>query len=401
MSRLQLNSSLVLSTFLLSSCSHETPVTQWSGTVDSTGDTITVLTTTSPTAEWPPVEIVDSVRVLWSNEALDRPSAIATEGDHLYVADRTQIHVLGGPGYSEVSTIGRQGRGPGEFRSIDGLAVTNGDTLLVWDGAQRRLTWMLRSGRIVRTRSVIPPPRYQGARRALLRTGPEGLILAWSSGLVQPMAPPDSVVLTLMRWNDDTARVLATIPDIAWVDGGMMLGPRYPFGQRPVFTVGDSGLYAYSDGVTYCVTVKRLGGGGVRQICRRWDRQLVDGANAAPADTAGIGTFGRPFAAIVAKQEFGREKNSLDDIRLDAAGQLWVRVVDSSLRYHPMYIDRLPQLRPAHYLWEVFDTGGKLARRVALPGRFKPLAVSPQHILGLLEDVDGTLSVARVDMLVH
>lgn len=340
---------LVVAVFLccLLACAGEAPVTAWVGTVDSSSDTVIVTTTTSPTADWPRVENLDSMTVVWRSDTLNRPSAIATGNDNrLYVADGPQVFVLHDSG-RHVATIGRRGRGPGEFRSIDGIAALGGDTLLVWDGAERRLTWLCADGRVIRTQAITPPPRYQGTRRTPLWPTPAGVVLVWRAGLVRPMGPPDSVALTVVAWGSDSARVLATTPDVAWVDGGTMLGPRYPFGQRPLYTVGPDGQYAYADGVEYCVTVRRVAERGVRRVCRRWERQAVGTASRQPRDTAGIGAFGRPFAAIVAKQEFGDRKNSIEDVRIDALGQPWVRVVNSAQQHHPMYMDRLPQLRPA------------------------------------------------------
>lgn len=72
---------------------------------------------------------------------------IADEQGSVYVADRgrKQIAVFDSAGRL-VRTIGRSGQGPGEFRSLTDLAWL-GDTLVVADLTQRRITLFSRDGR--------------------------------------------------------------------------------------------------------------------------------------------------------------------------------------------------------------------------------------------------------------
>ncbi|NNF29148.1 MAG: hypothetical protein HKN73_18125, partial [Gemmatimonadetes bacterium] len=67
--------------------------------------------------------------------------------------------------------IGTEGDGPGEFRTPSGLIVLPGDTLLVWDGRTRRLTWFSRTGSVARELTVREPGGILTARRVGLSAG--------------------------------------------------------------------------------------------------------------------------------------------------------------------------------------------------------------------------------------
>jgi len=368
------------------------------GTVDTVGDTEIVTTSVPPQSTWPPVDTADAVVRIWDSDSLERPSAIATDSrGRLLVADRAQVFLLARSG-ELLGTLGRKGSGPGEFHLISGLGVLPGDTAVVWDGAELRLTWFSPAGKVVRTRSVTGPPPFTDPRRVVMSPLGQGVILAWAFGLVRPGGTPDSVALVYHEWGSLAPKVLAVIEDLSWVNGGQVLGSRYPFGPRALYAVSRSGRFAFTAGVDYCITLDRVAGGARRRICREWIRQPVGSASRIPDDTSGMGSAGPGFAGVFARQEFGTQKNSIDEIQFDDQDRLWVRVVDAGHKNHPMYMSRLPRLRPRYYLWEVFSPTGKLAQRVAVPSPFRPLLFLSDALFGVLEDESGALSIARVNL---
>jgi len=368
------------------------------GTVDTVGDTEIVTTSVPPQSTWPPVDTADAVVRIWDSDSLERPSAIATDSrGRLLVADRAQVFLLARSG-ELLGTLGRKGSGPGEFHLISGLGVLPGDTAVVWDGAELRLTWFSPAGKVVRTRSVTGPPPFTDPRRVVMSPLGQGVILAWAFGLVRPGGTPDSVALVYHEWGSLAPKVLAVIEDLSWVNGGQVLGSRYPFGPRALYAVSRSGRFAFTAGVDYCITLGRVAGGARRRICREWIRQPVGSASRIPDDTSGMGSAGPGFAGVFARQEFGTQKNSIDEIQFDDQDRLWVRVVDAGHKNHPMYMSRLPRLRPRYYLWEVFSPTGKLAQRVAVPSPFRPLLFLSDALFGVLEDESGALSIARVNL---
>ena len=86
----------------------------------------------------------------------------------IYVANEGQsdIEVYDSAGVYRES-IGRRGQGPGEYASISSLSVLPGDTLLVGDHMNRRLTHLSPTGRAVRT----TPFQLIGTRRLIPRPG--------------------------------------------------------------------------------------------------------------------------------------------------------------------------------------------------------------------------------------
>src|SRR5882672_1042698 len=289
----------------------------WVGTVDTVGDTEIVTTSVPPQSTWPPVDTADAVVRIWDSDSLERPSAIATDSrGRLLVADRAQVFLLARSG-ELLGTLGRKGSGPGEFHLISGLGVLPGDTAVVWDGAELRLTWFSPAGKVVRTRSVTGPPPFTDPRRVVMSPLGQGVILAWAFGLVRPGGTPDSVALVYHEWGSLAPKVLAVIEDLSWVNGGQVLGSRYPFGPRALYAVSRSGRFAFTAGVDYCITLDRVAGGARRRICREWIRQPVGSASRIPDDTSGMGSAGPGFAGVFARQEFGTQKNSIDEIQFD------------------------------------------------------------------------------------
>lgn len=113
-------------------------------------------------------------RVLISADALGAAHvgaiAVSSSGT-VYVADARDMRVLafdsaGRPG----AVFGTGGAGPGEFRTIDAIALL-GDTLFVVDGLQRRLTLFALDGRLIESRAwpgALRQPRLIAGGGALL-----------------------------------------------------------------------------------------------------------------------------------------------------------------------------------------------------------------------------------------
>ena len=67
--------------------------------------------------------------------------------------------------------IGREGGGPGEFRSPVGVAALAGDTLLVWDRGARRLSWFSIDGTLQGERLLQEPGGIRTIRHVALTPG--------------------------------------------------------------------------------------------------------------------------------------------------------------------------------------------------------------------------------------
>jgi hypothetical protein len=319
--------------------------------------------------------------------------------DTLLVADQTQIFVVA-PDGRVLATLGRAGRGPGEFTRIDGISPLHGDSLVVWDGGIWRLTWMRLDGEVIRTKRLVPPGMHQAPRPTLLHPLPRGLAVASAFGIIRTDGVPDTVVIGLVIDDADSVRRVAATPDLTWGNVGGVVGPRYPFGPRALYAVSASGLLALSDGVEYCIVIVAPGTAEAPlRICRTWRREPVGAAGRPPpVDDTVLGRVGPMLRRVVEAQEPGPRKNSIDRMVFDVVDRLWVRVVDSTHRHHPAYMARVPTLRPGTFTWEVFGRDGRLAHRVRLPSRFSPTWITETAAFGLMDEDDGTTTIARVSL---
>ena len=73
--------------------------------------------------------------------------------------------------------IGREGDGPGEFRSPLGVAALAGDTLLVWDRGSRRLSWFSIDGALAREQLLPEPGGIRTIRHVALTPGGTAVVL--------------------------------------------------------------------------------------------------------------------------------------------------------------------------------------------------------------------------------
>jgi len=73
--------------------------------------------------------------------------------------------------------VGRDGDGPGEFRSPLGLVALAGDTILVWDRGARRLSWFSIEGTLERDRTLREPGGIRTIRRVALSSSGAVVVL--------------------------------------------------------------------------------------------------------------------------------------------------------------------------------------------------------------------------------
>ncbi|MDX2208184.1 MAG: hypothetical protein SFU57_11110 [Gemmatimonadales bacterium] len=79
--------------------------------------------------------------------------AVRLSSGKFMVLDSDRMHLFGAD-LREHRVIGRKGSGPGEFRYLTIMCRTDGDTVIVWDDANRRLGVLTADGRLVRHLSL-------------------------------------------------------------------------------------------------------------------------------------------------------------------------------------------------------------------------------------------------------
>lgn len=79
--------------------------------------------------------------------------AVRFSNGKIMVIDSDRMHLFGAD-LREHRLIGRKGSGPGEFRYLTIMCRTDGDTVIVWDDANRRLGVLTSEGQLVRHLSL-------------------------------------------------------------------------------------------------------------------------------------------------------------------------------------------------------------------------------------------------------
>lgn len=301
---------------------------------------------------------------------------IADGGNH-------RIDVFNAAG-KKVRTLGRQGRGPGEFSRPSWLGV-RGDTLLVWDMVQARLTRFDTAGTLIGTD---PPVTDLGSFPRVAGQRDDGSLLAvastsagWRAG-----AHRDSLLIVWMR-PDGGRDTVGTVP------GDEQFGTRspdhrvtetttLPFGRRTVLatqrgrvflgTADGPAIVASPDGTAWD-TVALLPGtpGAVSQqdVDDYWAKLRVTGAHAPTRAPEGM--------------EYPTRYPPYTDLQVAPNGDVWVS---------------LPS-RPSEWSvsskWLVYAPNGKLRGGVEIPGRSRMLQVGDGWILVAETDADDRELVVR------
>lgn len=276
---------------------------------------------------------------------------------------------------------GREGEGPGEFRSIGRLFPLSGDSLLVVDGRLMRISVFDEEGRFVTSNRLDVEAGGHGSPRVLL---PDRTLLALPSFSFGSGTP------------DGVHRDTATIPRFA-LDGSFVgvVGP-FPIEENRVFTIGESNAAAdhpfgrqtflapAKDGFWIATGDRpemelRDASGALRRIVR-W-------AEMADALTAGaVREFEADIRRSFTELDEGQFINSylegmwypetlptLGGLMADSEYNVWVEPFASPVEEPPTR-------------WTVFEAEGRLLGEVTLPERFEPRAVTGDRVYGVWID---------------
>lgn len=334
-----------------------------------------------------------SIEPVYAGDGIQRSTILDYTESGLWIGESSQLVVISIAGL--VDTIGRRGDGPGEFRLVRGLRV-RGDTIIVLDANANRLT------RLTPTEAPSPatveaPAGYADLRAADLGTCRGTLLVVWGRGMVARGGPPDTVAA--VWWKPGALpEPWLFLEDVSWTETAVP-GTRRPFGPRALLANDGGCRVASSDGVAYSVRVSDAATGKITRI-------TVD--EAAPAVTDAAKTIPEgwreefpnallsPLLDLMQAQEYGTTRNQVEDLQFDDGGRLWVRVVDSTYKYHPFVMARVEAARPPAYRWDVFDKEGRRLAVVRLPSNFSPKAWGGQWVYGIAENEDGALVVGRL-----
>jgi hypothetical protein len=292
--------------------------------------------------------------------------ATVLQDGRIIIADQAPRQSVFQADGSHVTSIGRSGQGPGEFTSIQWIRSLNGDSVLVWDPVQYRLSTFGPDGSLAAglTLRGAPPPHVVG-RFA------DGSLLAWSV-VDYPAGATGVYTLTyqLLRLSS-SGGVLA---EFARVPGGQM----YSGGQRGTRIRGaghvlretrvlvDEDRVLVGTGERFEVTV--FDGAGDVVV------SLESTAVPMPATPEYVGQVYPPrWARLLAENlPQGHLLPATRGILVDSEGLVWVE-------HHPGDLQR-----PSR--WIVFGATGAVAAEATVPAGLQLLEVGADYVLGVWRD---------------
>jgi hypothetical protein len=300
--------------------------------------------------------------------------AVADAGSH-------RVDVFDAAGH-RVRSLGREGRGPGELSHPSWLGV-RGDTLLVWDMVQSRLTRFDTAGTLMRTD---PPLTGLGSFARVFGQRDDGSLLAAASASAEwrPGAYRDSMLVVWIR-PDGRRDTVASVPGdeqfgTRSADGRVSESTTRPFGRRTlvaaqgrrvyVGTADAPAILATLDGRAWD-TVASLPGAPPavtrKDVDDYWALLLASGTRSPAGPPEGV--------------EYPARFPPYGDLRVAPDARVWVA---------------LP-VRPSEWSvgsrWLVFAPDGALMVRVEVPGRTRMLQVTDRWILVVDTDPDGRQTV--------
>ena len=306
-----------------------------------------------------------------------------------------------GPDGRFVAQQGGRGGGPGEYQSPQGLFVLPGDSLLVFDARQSRITVLAPpsgdSAGLSRARVVTPEsPLTSPSPAGLLDDGRLAVQARHRETKAMGDMPEQYLDLWLLSTRDPAAAdSLARFPrgregwaEVPW--GTLLGGPQFAPRTR-VAAAGDSIIVATGKGHELMVVDTT---GAVRRIVRWPGRPLEvtpDHRSAyialmrreAGDDPARI----RQTEQVIDAMGFSDTFAAYDDMRVARSGHVWLR--DGQ---------RADQTSSANRPWTVLDPAGRILARITLPEQLSPLAVGEDWVLGRWTDELGVQYVALFDV---
>jgi hypothetical protein len=319
----------------------------------------------------------------------DRVSMVlALPGDEIAVVDAGVPHIkVFSPTGVFQRTIGRQGQGPGEFNSI-GWVQLSGDTLIVYDGSQRRITLLGLDGAVYAT--LIPRPAGGGLPATPVLRARDGSwlvrTLLASIGPQLGTGPPpagitrDTTVFGFLAASGEGAvdQVLR-LPSqpVVMAEGGVGGFAAFseapsatPLGERIVIADPAAGtLWSYSaaghDQSTTAVDIPR------RPLAQS-ELDSIRQAELASAQSPRIqARIEARLSPAVAPAEYPVFRSLVPD----GDDQLWLEEWQLNVPISRRYV--------------VIGADGSWRASIQMPARFLPTAIGADWVLGIHRDEDG------------
>jgi hypothetical protein len=302
-------------------------------------------------------------------------------------AGSTQLMIYDSAG-TWISSSGRDGEGPGEFRSPFALYRFAGDTLVTYDMQLRRVSRFGRDGSFLN--SATTSQAAGGAYVVPVAHIADGSWVGRISAGFTPDTRPGAMrqPQTLLRLTPEMSSEADTITTVtgseSWIVTGGSGKQRFaqiydvPLGYSSSYTTHDSLIYV-GDNERYEINVLRPDGLLVRSIRRAGELPQVSDKMRArlKADFLEGVPAGDMTEQTAIWDAFPKHERmpAFDDFMVDADANLWVMRA-RVLRSNPASAD-------------VFDSSGRLLGSVALPANVKLFEIGSDYVLGVWKDGVG------------
>lgn len=292
-----------------------------------------------------------------------------------------------------VSSIGRAGQGPGEFRSITDIWDWPGDSVAVWDRSLVRLSVYSSAGVLGRTQTYAKgeslAPGVSGAPVAVpnaLGFYSDGTLAAYFTvprrsplGETPQTMYRDSVTVWRFLTDGSPGDIVASVLGDEWFFfswQGSITNAKHPMGRRLVTAISGEHFY-YTPGDSYEVSVYSSDG-KLERIVRRL----------APPLPLTVDEIARYRELAMREAPPGQERT-------------WRRWLDEEMPYPPSFptysrlvVDREENIWAQQYplisdstpRWTVFDRAGRLLGDVTFPDRFHSFEIGADYVVGVWRD---------------
>lgn len=301
-----------------------------------------------------------------------------------------------------LSSAGRRGQGPGEFRQIMGVWSTRGDTLVVLDNGELEIftgagnfvmqgASRTRGDRFVYPSAVLNDGSYFGVEYGSSRAPPP-------AGRTRPSRP--IVHVSRDGQQVDTVGTFLSAEEV--FDGRNEWGTRVGFSGYSQIEANDQSFFVASP-LRPEINQFTHDGRAVRQIRMPFPvvRTSHEAINAYRDWMLAMpGEDGRPMAPaqrarrerLLEQTAYAEQLPFFGTILADAAGNLWLQRFD----YRSVFFTPGPvrtQTMAVASKWDVIDDAGRWITTVDLPARFTPVEIGVDYIAGLARDEDDVEQV--------
>jgi hypothetical protein len=311
-------------------------------------------------------------------------AAFVLDGGSLVIADdRSSTLSWVDPSGRLIRTVGRTGEGPGEFRFLNAVDRTAGDTIVAVDVQLSRITVISPTGETVRTEPLDRTAWRSWSRdeargvRAHVRTSLDDQTIVGVTSTTfhdtQVGVTEDSVWIVLDPPGSSAATTFGPLPGSElWRSAGRIRG--LPLGRHFVFATDGSEVYVSTGKPATIEVFSRAGrlvrAFGIDRPLREVNDALIESTK-AQAVAVMVASQRERTARTLEEITYPDEVPAFVGIVVDAGGNVWAEEYRTT---------------PGPSVYEVFDPDGGWLGRVTAPDNIRILQVGSDFVLAQRTD---------------